>query len=55
MSANINKKQRIIKILFLSKIVREYWRELLIFDGKYAEMKQFTSLRTRDGIQSVSV
>jgi len=55
MSASINKKSRILHVVFLSEITEKHQRELLVLDGKYVNMEELVRLRIYSGIQPESV
>jgi len=55
MSASINKKERVVNVVFLSEIAEKHQGELLVLDGKYVNMKEFVGTRIDSGIQPESI
>ena len=55
MSASINKKERVVNVVFLSEIAEKHQGELLVLDGKYVNMKEFVRPRIHGSIQPESV
>ena len=55
MSTSIDEKQRIVNVVFLSKIAEKHQGELLSLDGEYVNVEEFICMRIDGGVQPESI